>query len=346
MKMKEKIEKLKVEFQNSLKKITSLKDLEILKNRFFAKKGVIVSFYQDLKTIPNEQKAAFGKKINELRETLETLLTEKQQQLTYKQLQSQVEKEWIDISLDLKKDSGALHPISKIQYELEDIFTAMGFSVLDGPHIETNFYNFEALNIPKNHPSRDLQDTYYFDENYLLRTQTSPIQIRGMELFAKAGKKPPIRIIGPGKVFRAETRDASHENCFHQLEGIVVDKNITVRNLIYFMEVMLAEIFYNPVKVRLRPGYFPFVEPGFELDMSCQICSGDGCKMCKKTGWVEMIGCGMVHPKVLEVGKIDPKIYSGFAFGLGIDRLCIMKHKINDIRYFHSGDLKFYRQFV
>ena len=344
--MKEKIEKLKTEFQELLEKTESLQDLESLKNQFLAKKGIIVSLYQELKSIADNEKAAFGKAVNELREVLEKSLLARQQQLTYKNLSEQVEKEWLDISLDLKKNSGALHPISKIQYELEDFFTAMGFSILDGPHIETNYYNFEALNIPKNHPSRDLQDTYYFDENYLLRTQTSPIQIRGMELFAKAGKTPPIRIIGPGKVFRAETRDASHENCFHQLEGIVIDKNITVKNLIYFMETMLAEIFYNPVTVRLRPGYFPFVEPGFELDMSCQICNGDGCKMCKRTGWIEMIGCGMIHPKVLAAGKIDAKIYSGFAFGLGIDRLCIMKHKITDIRYFHSGNLKFSRQFV
>ena len=326
--MKKKINALKTEFQELLKKTSSLKDLESLKNRFLAKKGVIFSLYQELKKLADDEKATFGKTVNELREVLEKSLSEKQQQLADKKLGEQVEKEWIDISLDLKKDSGALHPISKIQYDLEDLFTAMGFSILDGPHIETNYYNFEALNIPKTHPSRDLQDTYYFDENYLLRTQTSPIQIRGMELFAKAGKTPPTRIIGPGKVFRAETRDASHENCFHQLEGIVIDKNITVKHLIYFMETMLAEIFYNSVKVRLRPGYFPFVEPGFELDMSCQICSGDGCKMCKQTGWVEMIGCGMVHPKVLAAGKIDSKIYSGFAFGLGIDRLCIMKHKI------------------
>ena len=305
--MKKKINALKTEFQELLKKTSSLKDLESLKNRFLAKKGVIFSLYQELKKLADDEKATFGKTVNELREVLEKSLSEKQQQLADKKLGEQVEKEWIDISLDLKKDSGALHPISKIQYDLEDLFTAMGFSILDGPHIETNYYNFEALNIPKTHPSRDLQDTYYFDENYLLRTQTSPIQIRGMELFAKAGKTPPTRIIGPGKVFRAETRDASHENCFHQLEGIVIDKNITVKHLIYFMETMLAEIFYNSVKVRLRPGYFPFVEPGFELDMSCQICNGDGCKMCKQTGWVEMIGCGMVHPKVLSAGKIDSK---------------------------------------
>lgn len=334
------INKIIEEFSAKLSQVKQLKDLETIKNQYLGKKGVVVSLYQQLKSIPNEQKATFGKQVNQLREKLTQKLESHQQILQTQYLQQQEEKEWVDISLDLKQPIGALNPISQIQYDLEDIFTAMGFEVLDGPYIETDYYNFEALNIPSDHPSRDLQDTYFFDNTYLLRTQTSPLQIKAMEKI-----NPPIRIIAPGKVFRAENRDASHENCFHQLEGMVVDKNISVANLLHFMKIMLEEIFLNPVKVRLRPGYFPFVEPGFELDMSCQICSGDGCRMCKKSGWVEMIGCGMVHPKVLEAGKLDPKIYNGFAFGLGIDRLCIMKHKINDIRHFHSGNIKFTRQF-
>ena len=338
--MQQNIEKLKEQFKSEIKAIKDDKNFETIKYSYLGKKGVIVSLYNQLKTVANTEKAILGKSINELRNFFEQQLAEKEENLQKSALNNQIEKEWVDFSLDLKQDVGALHPISKMQYDLEDIFESMGFIVLDGPHIETDFYNFESLNIPKDHPSRDLQDTFFFGDNYLLRTQTSPLQIKAMEKL-----EPPIKAIAPGKVFRAENRDAAHENCFHQLEGIVVTENTTVAHLIYFMEVILAEIFDSSIKVRIRPGYFPFVEPGFELDMSCQICSGRGCSMCKKTGWVEMMGCGMVHPSVLKAGKLDPKKYTGFAFGVGLDRLCIMKHKVNDIRYFHSGDLRFFKQF-
>lgn len=339
--MKEKIQEILTNFQNELVKIGKISDIECIKGQYLGKNGVVSTLFQELKELPKEQRATLGKELNVLRSELTNKLEIQTKELENTQLTKQAQKEWVDISLDIKQNVGALHPISALQYELEDIFSAMGFLVLDGNHIETDFYNFEALNIPSNHPSRDLQDTYYFSQKYLLRTQTSPLQIRGMEK-----QSPPIRIIAPGKVFRAETRDASHENCFHQLEGMVIDKEISVAHLVYFMEVMLQKVFEKRVKVRLRPGYFPFVEPGFELDMSCQICDGDGCKMCKKSGWVEMIGCGMVHSKVLQVGGINSEVYSGFAFGLGLDRLCIMKHKIDDIRHFHSGDIHFIKQFV
>lgn len=339
--MKEKIQEILVRFSQELAKIEKAQDLEKIKGQFLGKKGEVSGLFQALKTIAGDQRASMGEQINLLRNEITEKLDQVFTKLETEQLAKQAQEEWVDISLDIKQDTGALHPLSTLQYELEDIFSAMGFSILDGNHIETDFYNFEALNIPEHHPSRDLQDTYYISQKYLLRTQTSPLQIRAMET-----QKPPIRIIAPGKVFRAETRDASHENCFHQLEGMVVDKGISVAHLIYFMEVMLSQVFEKKLKVRLRPGYFPFVEPGFELDMSCQICSGKGCKMCKKTGWIEMIGCGMVHPKVLQVGGIDHNIYSGFAFGVGLDRLCIMKHKIDDIRHFHSGNIKFIKQFV
>ena len=228
-----------------------------------------------------------------------------------------------------------------VQREIEDIFLSMGFEILDGPHIEDEHHNFEALNIPKDHPARDMQDTFWFKNmKNLLRTHTSTIQVRGMET-----RTPPFKFVGPGKVFRAERTDASHEMCFHQLEGMMVGKDISVANLIYFMKVLLSEIFKKDVEVRLRPGFFPFVEPGFELDIKCLICGGKGCSVCKHVGWVELLPCGMVHPNVLKAGNINPEENNGFAFGLGLDRLVMMKYGIDDIRHLHGGDLRFSSQF-
>ncbi|TFH40069.1 MAG: phenylalanine--tRNA ligase subunit alpha, partial [Chrysiogenales bacterium] len=235
---------------------------------------------------------------------------------------------------------GRLHPISQIQYEIEDIFTSMGFEIHDGPEVETDHYNFEALNIPRHHPARDMQDTFWTEDGNLLRTHTSAIQIRAMENIS-----PPFRIVGPGRVFRYESTDASHENTFYQVEGMMVDRNITVANLIFVMKQLLKEIFGREVTVRLRPGYFPFVEPGFELDINCLICNGAGCSVCKQSGWVELLPCGLVHPNVLRMSGIDPVEWSGFAFGLGLNRLVMMKYGINDIRHFLSGDIRFLTQF-
>ncbi|MDA3824186.1 MAG: phenylalanine--tRNA ligase subunit alpha, partial [Bacteroidales bacterium] len=253
--------------------------------------------------------------------------------------------EWLDVTLNMKSNTlsslhGHIHPLYKIQYEIEDIFTSMGFTVLDGPEAETEYYNFEALNIPKHHPARDMQDTFWTEDGNLLRTHTSAIQIRGMEKL-----EPPYRVIGPGRVFRYENTDASHENTFHQIEGMMIDKDISVSNLIYTMRQLLREIFQRDVKVRLRPGFFPFVEPGFELDINCLICEGKGCSVCKQSGWVELLPCGLVHPNVLKSGGIDPEKWSGFAFGLGLERLIMMRYSINDIRHFQSGDIRFLYQF-
>jgi len=221
-----------------------------------------------------------------------------------------------------------------------DIFTSMGFQILDGPEAETEHYNFEALNIPKHHPARDMQDTFWTEDGNLLRTHTSAIQVRGMEKV-----RPPFRVVGPGRVFRYETTDASHENTFYQVEGMMVDRDISVSNLIFFMKQLLREIFKKDVKIRLRPGFFPFVEPGFELDINCLICGGSGCPVCKQSGWVELLPCGLVHPNVLRSGGIDPDEWSGFAFGLGLNRLIMMRYGINDIRHFLSGDVRFVYQF-
>jgi len=253
--------------------------------------------------------------------------------------------DWLDVTLTKpgllqEYQRGHLHPISQIQYEIEDIFTSMGFEILDGPEVETDYYNFEALNIPPYHPARDMQDTFWTEDGNLLRTHTSAIQIRGMERL-----KPPFRVIGPGRVFRYESIDASHENTFYQVEGMMIDKDISVAHLIYFMKTLLKEIFKRDITIRLRPGYFPFVEPGFELDIQCLICGGKGCSVCKYSGWLELLPCGLVQPNVLRYGKIDPDKWSGFAFGLGLNRLVMMRYGINDIRHFLSGDIRFLYQF-
>jgi phenylalanyl-tRNA synthetase alpha chain len=230
---------------------------------------------------------------------------------------------------------GSVHPVTAVQWELEDILSRLGFVVVRGPEMETDYYNFEALNIPAMHPARDMQDTFWLDNGWLLRTHTSPCQVRAMERFG-----PPLRVIAPGRCFRYETEDASHGNTFHQLEGLMIDRDISIANLIAVMKLILSEVFHRDVKIRLRPGYFPFVEPGFELDMSCEICGGAGCATCKRSGWVEILPCGMVHPNVLRFGGIDPREYTGFAFGLGLTRLAMMKYGIGDIRVLNSGDLR------
>jgi phenylalanyl-tRNA synthetase alpha chain len=235
---------------------------------------------------------------------------------------------------------GSLHPVTIVQKEIEKIFTGMGFAIVDGPEVEDDFHNFEALNIPKHHPARDMQDTYWLENGQLLRTHTSPCQVRAMLKYGA-----PLKVIAPGRCFRNESTDASHENTFFQLEGMMIDKNVSIANLIYVMKLLLSKVFNRDVKVRLRPGFFPFVEPGFELDLNCTICGGTGCPTCKHSGWVELLPCGMVHPNVLRSGGIDPEEYTGFAFGLGLTRLAMMKYGISDIRVLNSGDLRAMKQF-
>ncbi len=334
---------LEKEFLDGIKNTHEIKDLEALKIRFLGRKeGKLSQCMKYLKSLSADKKASVGKEINRIKALIREGLSERQQELKKIQFKRQMDEEWVDITLDpIHTKMGSMHPITMVQNSLEDIFVSMGFHVLDGPHIETEYYNFEALNIPAHHPARDMQDTFYFEDGHLLRTQTSNIQIRGMEAL-----KPPLKIIGTGKVFRCERTDASHDSCFHQLEGMMVDQDISVAHLIYFMKTMLSGVFHREVKVRLRPGYFPFVEPGFELDMECLLCDGKGCKVCGYSVWIELLGCGMVHPNVLKAGGVDPNTYSGFAFGMGIDRLAMMKYKIKDIRPLHGGNLNFMRRFV
>lgn len=344
--MVQQLEQLYKDFETSLTQCVSQAEVLKLKSEFLGKKGKISEILKSLKDATPEERKAIGPKSNSCKKQIEQDVSKKLMQIEMLEVNKKLDSERIDISMREKFfDKGlklaGYHPLTLVQREIEDIFLSMGFDVLDGPHIEDDFHNFEALNIPKDHPARDMQDTFWFaNMKNLLRTHTSTIQVRGMK-----NKKPPFKFVGPGKVFRSERTDASHESCFHQLEGMMVGKDISVANLIYFMKVLLSEIFKKDVEVRLRPGYFPFVEPGFELDIKCMVCSGKGCSVCKKIGWVELLPCGMVHPNVLKAGNIDPNEWNGFAFGLGLDRLVMMKYSIDDIRHIHGGDLRFLSQF-
>lgn len=317
-----------------------------LKASLIGGKGTITQLMKGLKDLPLEERREFGVKANEIKDLIEEKSRTRLAEFRRQEALRAVEASWIDPSLRESNVTGGLnaagfHPLTLVQREVEDVFLGMGFQILDGPHVETDYYNFEALNIPRDHPARDMQDTFWFpDLEHLLRTHTSAVQARGMQLY-----RPPFKFIAPGKCFRCERTDASHEMMFHQVEGMMVDRGVSVAHLTYFMNVILNHIFGRSVKVRLRPGFFPFVEPGFELDINCLICSGAGCSVCKHSGWVELLPCGMIHPAVLRTGNIDPTEYSGFAFGLGLDRLLMMRYGINDIRLIHSGDLRLSLQF-
>lgn len=348
------LEKVKGEFLAKLETLTKEADILNLKSEYVGKTGVVSEMLKSLKDMDPEERKAFGPKANALKDVIAEACATAMSKIEVLEINKKLAENKIDISLNdqvqfKKIKSGGYHPRTLIQQEIEDIFLSMGFDVLDGPHVEDEFHNFEALNIPGDHPARDMQDTFWFHDpnkdndgkkKHLLRTHTSTIQVRGMQ-----SRKPPFRFIAPGVVFRCERTDASHEMVFTQLEGMMVGKDISVANLIYFMKTILREIFKKDVEVRLRPGFFPFVEPGFELDIRCLICEGKGCSVCKQIGWVELLPCGMVHPNVLRAGGIDPDEYNGFAFGLGLDRLVMMRYGIDDIRHLQSGDLRFNSQF-
>ena len=316
-------------------------DLELIRVEVLGRKGTLAQISKEMGKVAPDQRGAVGKRLNAVKEEIEAAVEAKASQFAGTALRARLDSEWIDLTLPAPGPRpGALHPVTQIQAEIEDLFVSMGFTVLDGPEVESEYHNFDALNIPADHPARDMQDTFWLSNGNLLRTHTSPVQVRGME---KLG--PPLRMIAPGRVFRNESVDASHEHTFYQLEGMMVDRDVSVSNLIYFMKTLLTAIFHREVTVRLRPGFFPFVEPGFELDIQCLICGGPGCPVCKQSGWVELLPCGLVHPNVLRMGKIDPEKWNGFAFGLGLTRLVMMRYAIDDIRQLQGGDLRFLRQF-
>ncbi|MBI3681953.1 MAG: phenylalanine--tRNA ligase subunit alpha [Acidobacteria bacterium] len=315
--------------------------LQAVRVEVLGRKGALAQISKDMANVPPQDRARIGKLLNAAKTELEAALESRENEFAAQALHARLDSEWLDVTLPATGPRpGALHPITRIQQELEELFLSMGVAVLDGPEVESEYNNFDALNIPPDHPARDMQDTFWLTDGCCLRTHTSPVQVRGM---AKLG--PPLRMIAPGRVFRNEEVDPSHEHTFYQLEGMMVDRNISIAHMLYFMKTLLRRIFGCEVTVRLRPGYFPFVEPGFELDIQCLICGGSGCPVCKHGGWVELMPCGLVHPNVLRMGGIDPEQWSGFAFGLGLTRLVMMRYGIDDIRLLQSGDLRFLRQF-
>lgn len=336
------METIKQSFTADLATVDSKASLAELKNKYLGKKGHLKEIQKNsnFAAMSPEERRASGQQFNEVKSWIDQAIKAKLADFD-KALFAEETKLGFDLTApSIPHSTGNIHPVALIQMELEDIFGGMGFMVESGREVEDEYYNFDALNIPGDHPAREMQDTFWLTNGQMMRTHTSANQVRMLE---KHGA--PLRAIFPGRCFRYETMDASHETSFHQLEGLLVDKNISVSHLVGIMRNLLREVFQKDVKIRLRPGFFPFVEPGFELDLSCLICDGDGCSTCKKTGWIELMPCGIVHPKVLEAGNVDPNEYSGFAFGLGMTRLAMMKFGIPDIRLFHSGDIRFYEQF-
>jgi phenylalanyl-tRNA synthetase alpha chain len=316
-------------------------DVEKVRVDVLGRKGAINDYSKSLGKLAPNERARVGKLLNTVKQDLEAALEARKGEFEAEELRRKLDAEWIDLTLPVPGvRPGSLHPITHIQREIEELFTSLGFDVLYGPEVETEYNNFDALNIPADHPARDAQDTFWLTDGNLLRTHTSPVQVRGMKKFG-----PPLRMIAPGRVFRNEEVDASHEHTFYQLEGMMVDREVSIGHMLYFMKTLLKGIFHRDVTVRLRPGFFPFVEPGFELDIHCLICGGDGCSVCKQSGWVELLPCGLVHPNVLRHGGIDPDEWNGFAFGLGLTRLAMMRYMVDDVRLFASGDLRFLSQF-
>ena len=347
--MDNKILELKEKFVSELEKIDNLADIENIRVSYLGKKGSVTDLLKGMKELSNDERKVFGQKVNELKGLVNEKITEKTQELKEKEIQKEIElMPEFDLSMPPVMDRGSYHPITLVQRECERIFKSMGFTVEDYSEIVTDYECFESLNIPKHHPARDMQDTYYLTNGQLLKSQTSAAQTAIYKKYRDAlvNDGVPIKAIFPGRCFRNEATDACHENTFFQMEGVMVDKNISISNLIYFMKTMLSEVFQKDIKVRLRPGFFPFVEPGFELDISCLICGGEGCPSCKHSGWLELCPCGMIHPEVLKAGGIDPDEYTGFAFGLGLTRLVMMKYGIKDIRDLNSGSLKTLSQFT
>lgn len=340
MSLVEQIEALYQTGKARLEQCQNLADLEAAHQDVLGKKGELTGILKGLKDLSAEEKPVAGAAAHRVRTELEAAHAEARERLKAAELRASLDRERYDALRPLAARRGRLHPITQMQMRVEDIFLRMGFRIMDGPEVESDENNFGRLNFSDDHPARDMQDTIWTEDGNLLRTHTSPVQVRSMSLL-----KPPFRIIAPGRVFRYEETDASHETTFHQVEGMLVDRDVSAANVIFVMKTFLSEFFEREVHVRLRPGYFPFVEPAFELDIQCLICGGKGCRTCKHSGWIELLPCGLVHPNVLSAGGLDPAQWSGFAFGLGLDRLVMMRYGIEDIRHFMSGNLRFLQQF-
>lgn len=320
------------------------KELQDLRVQVLGKKGSLTELLKGLKDLSHDMRPVIGKQVNEVRDVLTTAFEEQVKIVEQAKIQAQLESETIDVTLPGRKVAvGNRHILSQTSEEIEDIFLGMGFQVVDGFEVEKDYYNFERMNLPKDHPARDMQDTFYITEEILLRTHTSPVQARTLD--EHDFSKGPLKMISPGRVFRRDTDDATHSHQFHQIEGLVVGKNISMGDLKGTLEMIIKKMFGEDRKIRLRPSYFPFTEPSVEVDVSCFKCGGKGCNVCKKTGWIEILGAGMVHPRVLEMSGVDSEEYSGFAFGLGQERIAMLRYGINDIRGFYQGDQRFTEQF-
>ena len=339
--MKEKLGSIKQTASELLSQAQTLDTLEELRVRYLGKKGELTAVLKGMGALSKEERPVIGALANEVRSYIEQELEEKKKELSEKLMEEKLKNEVIDVTLPGRKNElGRLHPLTRVLDELKDIFIGLGFKIAEGPEVEYDYYNFEALNIPKNHPARDTQDTFYIEDNIVLRTQTSPMQVRVMEK-----QKPPIRIIAPGRVYRSDAQDATHSPVFHQVEGLVIDKGVTMADLKGTLEAFIKALYGESARVRFRPHHFPFTEPSAEMDVSCFVCGGEGCRVCKGEGFIEILGCGMVHPKVLANCGIDPEVYSGFAFGVGLERIAMGRYNIDDLRLFFENDLRFLRQF-
>lgn len=339
--MKTQLEQIRAAALAAIAEAADGKAVEELRVKYLGKKGEITAILKQMGSLSAEERPIMGQLANEVRADIESAIAEAAEKMKSAALEAQLKAETLDITMPAKKKAvGSLHPINKVANDLIDIFQSMGFDVVDGPEVETDYYNFEALNVPADHPARDMQDTFFLNPTLLLRSQTSATQIRTME-----NRQPPIKMVCPGRVFRADEVDATHSPVFHQMEGLVVDKGITMCDLKGVLEQFAHEIYGPETKVKFRPSFFPFTEPSVEVDVSCSECGGKGCRVCKGSGWIEILGAGMVHPNVLRGCGIDPEVYSGFAFGVGIDRLAITRYKISDIRLLFENDVRFLEQF-
>ncbi|MCX4303203.1 MAG: phenylalanine--tRNA ligase subunit alpha [Clostridia bacterium] len=339
--MKEKIEMIKKAAKQKIESITTLQELQELKVKYLGKKGELTSILKGLGGLSAEERPKIGSMVNQVRDELEKSIENAEKVMKSKALEQKLEKEKIDVTMPSKNiQLGSVHPITQVIEDVKEIFLGMGYSIADGPEIERTYYVFDQLNTPIDHPARDLQDTFYVTDDVILRTQTSSVQIRTME-----NQKPPIKIICPGAVYRSDTVDATHSPLFHQIEGLVVDKNITMTDLKGTLEMFVKNCLGPNTKIRFRPHHFPYTEPSAEADVSCFVCGGKGCRVCKNEGWIELLGCGMVHPKVLENCGIDPNVYSGFAFGFGVERIAMAKFGISDMRLLFENDVRFLKQF-
>ena len=339
--MQDQLKAIREHVMEELKEVKDTSALEQLRVRVLGKKGELTGILRGMGKLPAEERPKMGQIVNETREKLEAALDERAAKLRAMEKEARLAAETIDVTLPgTKRAAGSLHPMNIVLDDLLNIFTGMGFEAVEGPEIEYDHYNFELLNVPKNHPARDAQDTFYIDDNVVLRSQTSPVQARIMTT-----RKPPIRIISPGRVYRADEVDATHSPVFHQIEGLVIDENISIADLKGTLDTFAKRLYGEGIVTRFRPSFFPFTEPSAEVDLTCASCRGKGCRMCKGTGWIEVLGAGMVNPKVLEMCGIDSRKYQGFAFGMGIERLTLLKYNVPDMRYLYENDVRFLKQF-